>query len=173
MKLSKKICMLGSPAVGKTSLVNQFVRSIFSDAYLTTIGARIDKKQLMVGGAELNLVIWDLAGEDRFESIRGTYLRGASGYLLVVDGCRRVTLEHAICMQEHLGPKLDGLPFVCVVNKSDLEDEWEVTESDMEHLASLGWTVKRSTARDGGSVEEVFRCLGEELLPGKAVCKAG
>ena len=42
--LQKKICMLGGFSVGKTSLVKRYVQSIFSEAYLTTVGVKIDKK---------------------------------------------------------------------------------------------------------------------------------
>ena len=44
--LQKKVCMLGSLAVGKTSLVRRFVESIYSDVYQTTVGVKIDKKNV-------------------------------------------------------------------------------------------------------------------------------
>lgn len=97
--ISRKICMLGAYAVGKTSLVRKFVHGVFSEKYLTTIGAKIDKKELVVDGTELTLVLWDLAGEDGFEKVRLSYLRGSSGYLLVVDGTREASLQTAICVQ--------------------------------------------------------------------------
>ena len=46
----KKVCMVGTSGVGKTSLVAKFVRSIFSDKYLTTVGVKIDKKTVTVDG---------------------------------------------------------------------------------------------------------------------------
>lgn len=62
--IQKKICLLGSFSVGKTSLISRYVNSLFSDRYLTTVGVKIDKKQLTLNGKELSLVIWDIAGED-------------------------------------------------------------------------------------------------------------
>ena len=59
--LQKKICLLGAFGVGKTSLTRRFVSSIFSDAYLTTVGVKIDKKTLDVGTTPVSLVIWDIA----------------------------------------------------------------------------------------------------------------
>src|ERR1051325_7234218 len=73
--IQKKICMLGAYAVGKTSLVARFVRSIFSEKYHTTIGVKIDKKTLRVDDQELSLILWDLAGEDDFYQVRMSYLR--------------------------------------------------------------------------------------------------
>ena len=91
--IQKKICMLGAFAVGKTSLVQRFVKSLFSDRYLTTVGVKIDKKIVTVGDTEVSLVLWDLAGEDEFQSVQTSYLRGASGYLLVIDGTRALPPE--------------------------------------------------------------------------------
>ncbi|HET7777303.1 MAG TPA: EutP/PduV family microcompartment system protein, partial [Rudaea sp.] len=62
--LQKKICLLGAFGVGKTSLTQRFVSSIFSDKYLTTVGVKIDKKAVDVGATPVSLVIWDIAGED-------------------------------------------------------------------------------------------------------------
>ena len=81
--LQKKVCMLGSFAVGKTSLVRRFVESIYSDVYQTTVGVKIDKKNVQVNEKEVSLVLWDIYGEDDYQKMRWTYLRGASGYLLV------------------------------------------------------------------------------------------
>jgi small GTP-binding protein len=86
--IQKKVCLLGTSGVGKTSLVAQFVHSMFSDKYLTTVGVKIDKKSMAVDGTEVTLVIWDLAGDDDFQRLQISYLRGTSGYLLVADGTR-------------------------------------------------------------------------------------
>ena len=102
--LQKKICMLGSFAVGKTSLVRRYVESIYSDVYHTTVGVKIDKKTVQVGEQEVGLVLWDLYGEDEFQKMRWSYVRGASGYLLVADGTRRATLrKSAVARRRRFG----------------------------------------------------------------------
>jgi GTPase SAR1 family protein len=93
--IQKKICMLGSFAVGKTSLIRRFVESIYSEAYHTTVGVKIDKRVVRHNDSDVTLVLWDLYGEDEFQKMRWPYLRGAAGYLLVADGTRRNTLEKA------------------------------------------------------------------------------
>ena len=77
--IQKKVCVLGSFGVGKTSLVRRYVQSIFSDTYLTTVGVKVDKKTLTVDSGEVTLVLWDIAGEDDINAIRMTYVRGAGG----------------------------------------------------------------------------------------------
>jgi len=97
--IQKKVCMVGTSGVGKTSLVAKFVHSIFSDKYLTTVGVKIDKKTVAVDGNEVMLMIWDLAGDDDYQRLQTSYLRGTSGYLLVADGIRQITLDQAIEIQ--------------------------------------------------------------------------
>ena len=162
--IQKKICMVGAFGVGKTSLVARFVKSIFSDKYLTTLGVKIDKKSLNVGGQELTLVLWDLAGEDAFTQVKATQLRGSSGYILVADGCRASTLDAAIDLQSRAEAELGKVPFTCVVNKADLRESWEVDEAAIDRLATLGWPVLLTSAKSGEKVEELFQGLAERLL---------
>jgi len=161
--IQKKICMLGAFAVGKTSLVARFVESIFSDRYLTTVGVRISKKALQVGDHDWQLMIWDLAGEDEFLQIRTSYLRGSSGYLLVVDGTRRTTLDTAVSIQQRVTEAVGHVPFVVLFNKSDLESEWDIGHEAMEELAQRGWPWLKTSAKTGVGVEESFRTLVQKM----------
>ena len=164
--VQKKICMLGAFAVGKTSLVTRFVDSSFSEKYHTTMGVRIEKKTLQLGGKEWHLIIWDLAGEDEFLQIRSSYLRGSSGYLLVADGTRRATLDAAVNMQQRVRDTIGDVPFVFMINKSDLADEWEIAERTIEALSKRGWTWLKASAKTGAGVEEAFLTLVGKMMEG-------
>jgi len=100
--VKKKIGMLGSFGVGKTSLVARFVHSMFSDKYHTTVGVKIDKKIVRVDGSEVTLMLWDMAGEEANAPVKIHQIRDAAGYLLVVDGCRSQTLETALSIQQRV-----------------------------------------------------------------------
>src|SRR5512135_1581240 len=138
--IQKKICMVGAFGVGKTSLVARYVHSIFSEKYQTTVGVKIDKKVVPSHGTEVTLVLWDLAGEDALTTVRPSHLKGASGYILVVDGLRRNTLEVAIDLQRRVSEAVGIVPFICVVNKADLRESWEIQQLDLANLVSRGWT---------------------------------
>jgi small GTP-binding protein len=165
--IQKKICMLGAFAVGKTSLVQRYVSSLFSDRYLSTVGVKIDKKTLELDGTQVNLVLWDLAGEDEFQSVQLSYLRGAAGYLLVVDGTRKSTLDTGFAIRDRVVEEVGDLPFVAVLNKSDLVAEWELDEGTVADLSSRGWRTVRTSAKNGTGVEEAFRSLAEAVLAGR------
>jgi small GTP-binding protein len=164
--MQKKVCMLGAFAVGKTGLVTRFVDSSFSEKYHTTLGVRIEKKALQLGGKEWHVIIWDLAGEDEFLQIRPSYLRGSSGYLLVADGTRRATLDAAVKMQQRVRDTIGDVPFVLMLNKSDLADEWEVAERTVDALTKRGWTWLKASAKTGAGVEEAFLTLVGKMMEG-------
>ncbi|HEU5251672.1 MAG TPA: Rab family GTPase [Thermoanaerobaculia bacterium] len=162
--IQKKVCMLGAFAVGKTSLVSRFVSSIFSDKYHTTVGVKVDKKVVAVGEEQVNLLLWDLYGEDDFQKLRTSYLRGSAGYVLVVDGTRRETLEKAVVLQSRARETVGPVPFVLMLNKADLTDKWEVEDAAVEELVKQGWPAFRTSARTGAGVDQAFLTLARRMI---------
>ena len=162
--IQKKICMLGAFAVGKTSLVSQYVSSIFSDAYLSTVGVKIDKKAVTVSGKDVTLVLWDLYGADRFQQMQKSYLRGAAGYLLVADGTRFDTLAEARELQALAASVIGPAPFVLALNKADLSAAWQVDEKMLIKVADEGWPIVRTSAKTGQGVQELFEMLTQAML---------
>jgi small GTP-binding protein len=161
--LQKKICLLGAFGVGKTSLVRRYVDTIFSDAYLTTVGVKIDKKVMTLGTEPLALILWDIAGEDEMAAVRLSYLRGAAGYLLVVDGTRPETLETAASIQSRVTAEVGRIPFLALLNKADLVEDWALPPARIETLQGAGWTFRRTSAKTGDSVEASFQDLAALL----------
>lgn len=162
--IKKKICMLGGFAVGKTSLVQRFVRRIFSEKYLTTIGVRIDRKSVMIGTEEVDLLIWDIHGEDNMQAVAPAYLRGSAGYLLVVDGTRRETLGVAREIDDRIIGMLGPLPAALLLNKSDLAGDWEISDADVQRVKNPAWHVFKTSAKTGAGVEDCFADLAGRLI---------
>jgi small GTP-binding protein len=162
--IQKKICMLGATGVGKTSLVSRFVLSLFSETYLTTIGVKVDKKTVTVDGTEVTLLLWDIYGQDEFQTVRTSYLRGASGYLLVADGTRQLTLDTARELQKTAEGVIGKVPFILVLNKSDLASDWRVDEKALWKMAEDGWSVIKTSAKTGDGVEEAFQKLTRRMV---------
>jgi small GTP-binding protein len=160
--LKKKICMVGQFGVGKTSLVRRFVESIFDERYHSTIGVKIDRKDLAVGSVPVTLMLWDIAGEDDREQLKVSHLRGASGYILVADGCRAGTLAKAVDLKRRIVEQIGDLPFVLALNKADLRNQWEVRG---EAISEHGWPTFETSAKAGSGVEEMFQALARKLLP--------
>jgi small GTP-binding protein len=162
--LKKKICLLGSYGVGKTSLVARFVHSMFADKYHTTVGVKIDKKILELEGQELTLMLWDMAGEEENAPVKLNQVKDASGYLLVVDGTRAKTLDIAKSIRQRVETEIGARPFLLLVNKVDLRETWEIPDSAWAELAAQGWSVLETSAKSGEHVEEAFTTLSTRIL---------
>jgi small GTP-binding protein len=162
--MKKKVCMLGAFAVGKTSLVQRFVNTIFSDTYQTTVGVNIEKKELIVGEKKTDLIIWDLHGEDDFQTVRMSYLRGASGCIYVVDGTRKATLDTVSNLYERVTETIGRVPVIFLVNKYDMKDSWEVGADALESLHKKGHPVFETSAKTGKYVETAFKRLAQLMV---------
>ena len=163
--IQKKVCMLGTFAVGKTSLVRRFVESIYSDKYHTTVGVKIDKKVLDVGDRlKMMMMLWDIEGAEQAHDLRKSYLRGAAGYLLVADGTRRDSLYTALEIQTRAQETIGQAPHIFLINKSDLVDTWEIEEREVEALVQKGWQVIKTSAKTGAGVEEAFMALARKMM---------
>ena len=161
--IQKKICMLGSFAVGKTSLVQRFVQSIYSDKYHTTVGVKVDKKVVPVGADQVTLLLWDIEGAETEHDLRKSYLRGASGYLLVADGTRNDTLYKALALQSRAEETVGSVPFLLLLNKSDLAEMWDIDSREMAALEQKDWQVMNTSAKTGQGVEEAFLTLAQRV----------
>lgn len=160
---SHKVCVLGDFAVGKTSLIRRFVDQTFSEKYLTTVGVKIDTKLVAVGGEQVKLVIWDIAGLDHLDALRSSYVRGMAGYLLVCDATRRSTLTSAKNVQAEVAELIGPVPFCFLANKSDLKAEFEVDEQDLQVLQDQGWFTLWTSAKEGDNVERAFEQVAERI----------
>ena len=163
--ISKKICLIGAPGVGKTSLVRRYVHSLFSERYLTTVGVCIEKKVVTNPVGDVGLVIWDLAGDDELQRLHSSYLRGTAAYLLVADGTRPETVDAAVELQARVAASIgDSVPFLLAINKADLVEEWRLTDAELATPVGRGWDIVRTSAKEGSAVELVFRQLAQLSL---------
>ena len=168
VKMAKKVVVIGDPAVGKTSLIKRFVQDVFDDRYLNTIGAKVMKKELGVNKpdtgeiVDLKLILWDIAGQETFETVKKAYYRGASGAIVVCDSTRRDTMEHMHRWIENLFDVSDIIPMVIIINKTDLEGEAQFSDDEVrEKYAPYGASVFRTSAKTGDNVEIVFHEIGK------------
>jgi len=162
--MQKKVCLLGASAVGKTSLASRYIRGIFSERYLTTIGVKIDKKTIEVNDQAVDLLVWDLNGEDRFQRLSMNYLRGAAGYVLVADGTAGETLEKALTLYDRATGTYGTVPAVLLINKHDLKDDWMLSTEHVATLEAAGWKLFFTSAKTGENVDAAFAYIAAQTL---------
>lgn len=164
-----KICLVGSSAVGKTSLIRRFVVDEFDDHYLTTLGTKVTKKTLPVtapGYAEpVNavLAIWDIMGQPSFvDLLKDAFFTGAQGVLAVADFTKRSTLTDLDFWVRKVSNVAGNVPVVIAVNKSDLilEAEYDLPEV-RAFAAARGCEYFTTSAKTGENVEQAFQVLAD------------
>ncbi|NNC65475.1 MAG: GTP-binding protein [Gammaproteobacteria bacterium] len=160
---SAKICIIGDFAVGKTSTVARFVKNEFSEKYLTTVGVKIDTKEVDTPAGRVKLIIWDVAGTDCLSDIEFAYLRGSAGFILVADGTRASTLESAIRLKADIFAEYGELPFVAILNKSDLSEAWEVGHDDLATSRGAGVDWIATSAKTGEGVALAIETLATSI----------
>lgn len=164
--LTSKVCVVGDFSVGKTSVVDRFVNNHFSDAYLTTVGVKIDTKEIALAehGVSIKLIIWDVAGADEFSEKEFAYLRGASGMLYVSDGTRLSTLNSVHNIREQIESRFGPRPDVLLVNKSDLAGTWQTKDEHISAAKEKFGAVYKTSAKVGDDVDNALSRLAELIV---------
>lgn len=165
-----KIVVLGDAAVGKTSLINMYIEQSFSEDYKPTLGANIIRKDVHVEeiNASVRLIMWDLAGQEKYNVIRSMYFQGCVGALLVYDVTRHNTFETIDSkwlkdFKKYV--KKEGT-YILIGNKIDLNDERVVTTEDGEKYAKEidASDFIETSAKYGENVEQAFSNLVNQIL---------
>ena len=164
---SKKVALIGDGGVGKTSLVNRFVKGQFDDKYIHTIGTNVKKKTVLLQDekAEVTLMVWDLQGQRNDPGIIAHMFR-SEGAIVVCDVTRDQTFnnmpEWIAILEKELGGRV---PMVLLGNKADMEEQALIGQTQLQYMASrFGATYHLTSAKTGQSVEEAFTELARRMV---------
>lgn len=147
--LQKKICLLGR-APGKNRIVSGRFHSVFSERYRSTIGVSVHRKRVDVDGTDVSLLLWDVNDGDEFNCVRASYLRGMSGYALVVDESDSTSAESALRLHELARKTVGEVPFVTLY----LDQSAEVTAAENDER--VNWLI-----------DDSFQKLAREIFYGR------
>lgn len=165
-----KLTVLGDPAVGKTSLINKYITDSFSQDYQPTLGVNIVTKEIRIQekDIEIRLLLWDIAGQDKYELTRKMFFQGCVGSLLVYDITRNSTFERIkskwlVDFRKYGSP--DGI-YILIGNKTDLKDSIKVSTEQGKSLAKKIKAADfiETSAKYGENVEKAFRKLVLHVL---------
>lgn len=166
-----KITICGDPGVGKTSTILRFTDNAFSRRYIPTMGVSISDKIFQIQNKFTELVIWDIAGQSKFETMRRHFYQGSDGVMLIFDLTNRKSFlsmrdwYHDI--KKYLSDSTDLAGFI-IGNKSDISHERKVSKEEAQKFATeLGLNYSEISALTGKNVEFSFYQMTEKLLESK------
>lgn len=168
-EMIRKICMLGDPAVGKTSLVRRYVLDVFDDKYIPSIGMKVTKKRvhLKAESLDVTLMIWDILGSktSRFDSV---YYKGVKGAILVSDVTREKTIDSIPKWIEGLFEITGEVPVFFLANKTDLEEASKSILGKIDKYCSeYNAKTFNTSAKTGENVEKAFFNLAQSMVKHK------
>ncbi|NVM04649.1 MAG: GTP-binding protein [Candidatus Helarchaeota archaeon] len=176
LKLSFKLCIVGERAVGKTSLIIRYIENKFQENYIPTLGVDFLTKKIVVGKESkipVNLIIWDIGGDDIWKDRLHLYLRGADGVLIIYDITRPQTFNQIDFWINKIAINAGEIPYMVIGNKNDLKDLRKVTtDQAISKLKKRGnIELLETSAKTGKTVNEMFQKIAEKIIIQKAKSK--
>ena len=165
-----KILLLGDSAVGKTTMIKRFIENEFKEDYKETLGVNIVRKLINLEelNSKVSLLIWDIAGQERYEERRKFYYEGCVGALLVYDITRYSSFEHIeIKWLRHYKEHMEkDIPLILIGNKDDLEDQRYISKEDAEKFSNKIGAIEfiETSAKTGHRVNFAFIELIKSIL---------
>ncbi|CAD8081245.1 unnamed protein product [Paramecium sonneborni] len=160
-----KFILIGDIAVGKTSLLKQFVEKRFNDDYNLTIGVEFNIKYIQVNDHVIKLQMWDTSGQESFKSVTRLYYRAAAGAIMVFDITRRETFENIRNWhRDALDNGNSRMKFLLIGNKTDLQNLREVQFYEADQYAKENECIyTECSALQGFNVENAFMELAHQI----------
>ena len=164
-----KICIVGDSEVGKTTILNQYLKRRFVPDAQRTIGSNFFVKYVKFPEIEhmITLQIWDLAGQPRFRWVRYAFYKGAKGIVYAFDLTRKDTMENILTWKEEVESKIGVVPNILVGNKLDLlaSENRTIQLEEVNHLQQQVSAIEyfETSAKNGTKVEDVFSKLALEM----------
>ena len=167
-RYSFKVVVCGDPACGKTSTILRFTDRAFRRTYLPTMGVNITGKDVRLEGSKAHLVLWDLAGQVKFQYMRRQFYTGARGILFIFDLTRAKTFASIPNwfddIKSNMRQKEEPIAILCG-NKLDLEDQRQVSTEEAKKLANLlKLEYFETSALTGENIDEVFNLIAKTLI---------
>jgi len=168
-KLKIKVTVVGDGGVGKTSLIQKFTQGKFKTDYIKTIGAQLTHYKTEINGYRIELMFWDIAGQDDFHFLRPSFYRASKAVIIVYsleeNNLGKRSFAHIASWYKDVKKYCGEIPAVVFANKVDLINEKSLYKTKIQNLVRkhnfLGYYI--TSAKTGQGLDEAFNALSKEI----------
>ena len=168
-KIKVKVTVIGDGSVGKTSLIQKFTQGIFKTDYVKTIGAQLTNYETEIDGYRIELIFWDIAGQDNFHFLRPSFYRGSKAAIIVYsleeNDLGKRSFNHITTWYKDVKQFCGEIPVVLFANKVDLINEQNLDKSKIQNLVKehnfLGYYI--TSAKTGQGLDDAFDALSKKI----------
>ena len=161
-----KLILIGDSGVGKSCILQRYMKNTFEESYKCTIGVDFLMKSIIINGQTVKLQLWDTAGQEKYKSMVSSYYRGANVALIVFDLTNRKSFDNLPLWIENFyknGPEQKNI--ILIGNKNDLADQRQVSQEEAEAFSETNNMMYFETsAKEGNNIDYVFNYAAEKLL---------
>ena len=161
-----KLILIGNSGVGKSCILQRYIKHTFEESYKCTIGVDFLMKSIVINGQTVKLQLWDTAGQEKYKSMASSYYRGANVALIVFDITNHESFDALPLWIENFyknGPEQKNI--ILIGNKNDLPDLRQVTQQEAEAFSQTNNMMYFETsAKEGDNIEYIFNYAAEKLL---------
>ena len=163
-----KIVVCGDPGVGKTSTILRLTDNAFMRTYVPTLGVSISERLLTLGDKHVNLILWDIAGQSKFEIMRRHFYKGTDAVILIFDLTNRQSFESVSNWFKDIKKYEKDVIGLIFGNKEDLLDKRKIpTEEAINTANTLNLEYVETSALTGKNIEQSFYKVAETLFKSK------
>ena len=164
--INLKIILVGDVSVGKTSVLERYINNNFKDDYTCTIQAEQKTKIINEdSNTSIRMDIWDTAGQEKFRSLTRQYYRDSQGAIIVFDITKKKTFDSLQTWIDDIQDYSDkDIPIIIVGNKSDLIDEREVSENNINEFLNDKYTYFEVSAKYGNNIDLAFNKMKKLIM---------
>ena len=160
-----KIVFTGDPSVGKTSIIRRFCENKFDEiGPMSTVMVGYNNKKLKIDPyTEVEMKIWDTAGQEKYRSMTRGYLRDSNGIFIVFDLSKKKSFDSLQSWLDEINNAdiSKNCVKILIGNKSDFKEK-EVDEDTAKKFAEENNMKFLSvSAKKGINIESMFEIMGD------------
>ncbi len=160
-----KIMLLGESQIGKTSLIQRYVKNNFNLSYITTVGIDFQLKQIKMNNKSIKLQIWDTAGQERFKNITKSYFHSSDGFIVGYDITSRLSFTNVSTWLKEINDNApEEIQKILIGNKCDLNEREVTTEEGQKLAEENGMKFFETSAKNDINVKETFESITKDIL---------